>query len=50
MAALRKRRVVFVDYDLPGVKTVRGVATMGDHKAAWLKDPDGNILCLHQGL
>jgi hypothetical protein len=28
---------------------VNGVATMGSEKAAWFKDPGGNILCLHQG-
>ena len=49
MAALRKKGVVFENYDLPRIKTVRGVATMGDHKGAWFKDPGGNILCLHQG-
>jgi catechol 2,3-dioxygenase-like lactoylglutathione lyase family enzyme len=48
MGALRKKGVVFEDYDLPGIKTVRGVASMGDHRAAWFKDPGGNILCLHQ--
>jgi catechol 2,3-dioxygenase-like lactoylglutathione lyase family enzyme len=49
MATLRKKGVKFEDYDLPGIKTVRGVATMGDHRAAWFKDPGGNVLCLHQG-
>jgi hypothetical protein len=29
---------------MPGMKTEDGVATMGDTRAAWLKDPDGNIL------
>ena len=48
MAALRKKKVKFEEYDLPGIKTVRGVATMGEHKAAWFKDPGGNILGLHQ--
>jgi catechol 2,3-dioxygenase-like lactoylglutathione lyase family enzyme len=48
MAALRKKRVVFEEYNLPGIRTVRGVASMGDHRAAWFKDPGGNILCLHQ--
>jgi hypothetical protein len=48
MAALRKKRVVFEDYDLPGIKTVRGVATMGDMRAAWIKDPAGNVLALVQ--
>jgi catechol 2,3-dioxygenase-like lactoylglutathione lyase family enzyme len=49
MAALRKRGVVFEEYDLPKVKTVDGVATMGRHKGAWIKDPGGNILALHEG-
>jgi len=49
MAELRRNDVSFEDYDLPGLKTVEGVATMGDHRAAWFKDPDGNVLCLHEG-
>ena len=50
MATLRKKKVVFVKYNLPGIKTVNGVATMGNHKVAWLKDPGGNILALHQAV
>jgi catechol 2,3-dioxygenase-like lactoylglutathione lyase family enzyme len=42
--ALRANGVVFEEYDMPGMKTEDGVATMGDTRAAWLKDPDGNIL------
>lgn len=42
--ALRASGVTFEDYDLPGMKTKDGVATIGDTRAAWLKDPDGNIL------
>ena len=42
--ALRGNGVVFEEYDLPGMKTADGVATIGDTRAAWLKDPDGNIL------
>jgi catechol 2,3-dioxygenase-like lactoylglutathione lyase family enzyme len=49
MAALRKKGVRFVNYDLPQVKTVNGVHTMGEHKGAWIKDPGGNIIALHQG-
>jgi catechol 2,3-dioxygenase-like lactoylglutathione lyase family enzyme len=41
---LRANGVVFEEYDLPGMKTEDGVATIGDTRAAWLKDPDGNIL------
>jgi catechol 2,3-dioxygenase-like lactoylglutathione lyase family enzyme len=42
--ALKRNGVVFEEYDMPGMKTDDGVATIGDTRAAWLKDPDGNIL------
>src|SRR5262245_14265518 len=48
MTALRKQGVTFVDYDLPHVKTVQGVAQMEGHRMAWIRDPDGNILALFQ--
>ncbi len=48
LAQLRKKGVVFESYDLPGIKTVDGVAAVGKQKAAWFKDPGGNIICLHQ--
>ena len=48
--ALEGRGVVFEDYDLPEFKTVDHVCEFGDEKAAWFKDPDGNVLCLHQDL
>ena len=48
MQTLRKRGVKFEEYNLPGVKTVKGVATMGEMRAAWMKDPGGNILALLQ--
>lgn len=48
--ALEDRGVVFEDYDLPELTTVDHVAEMGDEKAAWFKDPDGNVLCLHQDI
>jgi catechol 2,3-dioxygenase-like lactoylglutathione lyase family enzyme len=44
VGALQADGVVFEEYDLPGMKTENGVATVGDTRAAWLKDPDGNIL------
>lgn len=43
---LRARGVVFEEYDFPGFKTVNGVAFLGDEKAAWFKDPDGNTLSI----
>jgi catechol 2,3-dioxygenase-like lactoylglutathione lyase family enzyme len=47
---LRKRGVVFEEYDLPGMKTVDGVATVDDQKAAWFKDTEGNILAVAESL
>ena len=48
IAQLSGRGVDFEDYDLPGLKTVDKVCVLGGEKAAWFKDPDGNILCLHE--
>ena len=41
---LRARGVVFEEYDLPDLKTENGIVTIGDLRAAWAKDPDGNII------
>ncbi|MDT0170462.1 VOC family protein [Pseudarthrobacter sp. BRE9] len=42
---LRGRGVVFEDYDMPGLKTENGIATMeGMGKGAWFTDSEGNIL------
>jgi catechol 2,3-dioxygenase-like lactoylglutathione lyase family enzyme len=43
---LRDRGVVFEEYDLPGLKTVDGIAEIQGVKGAWFKDPDGNILAI----
>lgn len=48
MAALKEKGITFEEYDLPGLKTVNGIATIGGQKAAWFKDQDGNILSLSQ--
>ena len=48
MKELKAKGVAFEDYDMLGLKTENGVATWGDNKAAWFKDPDGNIFCLNQ--
>jgi catechol 2,3-dioxygenase-like lactoylglutathione lyase family enzyme len=45
---LERRGVRFEDYDLPGLETAHHIARMDGVMAAWFKDPDGNILCLHQ--
>lgn len=53
MVTLRRRGVEFEDYDLPGIHTVDGVMTMEEgpmagQKAAWFKDPAGNVIALVQ--
>lgn len=45
---LEQRGVAFEDYDLPDLTTVDHVCDLGSEKAAWFKDPSGNVLCLHQ--
>ncbi len=45
---LERRGVIFEDYDLPGLKTVEHVCVLGSDRAAWFKDTEGNILCVHQ--
>jgi catechol 2,3-dioxygenase-like lactoylglutathione lyase family enzyme len=46
---LRERGIVFEEYDLPGLKTVEGIAHHeSGARGAWFKDPDGNILELAQ--
>ncbi|MDQ4503733.1 VOC family protein [Sinomonas sp. ASV322] len=50
MADLEAHGVRFEDYDLPDLKTdARHISSMGDEQASWFADPDGNIICLHQG-
>jgi catechol 2,3-dioxygenase-like lactoylglutathione lyase family enzyme len=45
--ALRERGVVFEEYDLPELQMADGVATIGDRRFAWFKDPDLNVIGLH---
>jgi predicted enzyme related to lactoylglutathione lyase len=46
--ALRGKGVIFEEYDMPEIKTQNGIATQDSVKAAWFKDSEGNILCIHQ--
>jgi catechol 2,3-dioxygenase-like lactoylglutathione lyase family enzyme len=58
VAALRARGVVFEEYDLPGLKTVNGIADIeGNYRSkgvgergAWFRDSEGNVLGLGQPL
>ena len=47
--ALKARGVTFEHYDLPGMKREGDLHVAGSMKAAWLKDPEGNILSLVTG-
>jgi catechol 2,3-dioxygenase-like lactoylglutathione lyase family enzyme len=47
--ALKKKGVVFEHYDLPGLTRKGDVHVSDKFKAAWFKDPDGNILNINNG-
>jgi len=49
-AELESRGVVFEHFDVPGMNTDSDIATGSGARAAWFKDPDGNILALIQTL
>jgi catechol 2,3-dioxygenase-like lactoylglutathione lyase family enzyme len=56
VAALRARGVVFEEYDLPGLRTQDGIATIeGNYPSkgtgeygAWFRDSEGNLLGIGQ--
>jgi catechol 2,3-dioxygenase-like lactoylglutathione lyase family enzyme len=56
VAALRSRGVVFEEYDLPGLKTINGIAQIAGNypskgtgeKGAWFKDSEGNLVAIGQ--
>jgi catechol 2,3-dioxygenase-like lactoylglutathione lyase family enzyme len=59
VAELRRRGVVFEDVDLPGLKTVDGIAEVAGNypsaggvgeRAAWFRDSESNLLGLGQPL
>jgi catechol 2,3-dioxygenase-like lactoylglutathione lyase family enzyme len=43
---LRSRGISFEDYDMPGMKTVEGIADDEYGTMAWFKDPAGNIIAV----
>ncbi|WP_426745584.1 VOC family protein [Myxococcus faecalis] len=49
---LRQAGVKLEEYDIPemGIQTKNGIATMGDFKSAWFRDPSGNILAIDDSL
>jgi len=48
VTGLRERGVAFEEYDLPDLKTENGIASIGDLRAAWARDPDGNIIAFEE--
>lgn len=51
VADLRAAGVTFEEYDLgEGVTTEDGIARFANERAAWFKDPDGNVLAVFQAL
>ena len=56
VAALKARGVVFEEYDLPGLRTVDGIAEISGNypskglgeKGSWFKDSEGNLLAIGQ--
>jgi catechol 2,3-dioxygenase-like lactoylglutathione lyase family enzyme len=56
VAELRRRGVVFEEYDLPGLKTVNGIADIAGNypskgtgeKGAWFRDSEGNLIGIGQ--
>jgi hypothetical protein len=56
VAELRRRGVVFEEVELPGLKTVDGIADVAGNypskgsgeKAAWFRDSEGNMLGIGQ--
>ncbi len=46
VSELRGDGVVFEEYDMPGIKTTNGVASLGEIRGAWFKDSEGNIIGL----
>jgi catechol 2,3-dioxygenase-like lactoylglutathione lyase family enzyme len=49
IAALKKAGVKFEHYDMPDTRLEGDIHYFGDFKAAWFKDPDGNILHINSG-
>jgi catechol 2,3-dioxygenase-like lactoylglutathione lyase family enzyme len=58
VATLRARGVVFEEYDLPGLRTVNGIAEIeGNYpskgvgeRGAWFRDSEGNVLGIGQAV
>ena len=45
---LKERGVHFEEYDFPGFDKATCIAQTFDHRAAWFKDSEGNLLVIVQ--
>lgn len=45
---LREHGVTFEEYDLPGLRTVNGIAETAGMKTAWFKDSEGNTIAVSE--
>jgi catechol 2,3-dioxygenase-like lactoylglutathione lyase family enzyme len=58
VAELRRRGVVFEDYDMPGLRTEDGIATIDGNypskgsgeRAVWFRDSEGNLIGIGQSV
>ena len=48
MGRLRSRGIEFEEYDMPGLRTVNGVAMLSGARSAWFRDSEGNTLGIYQ--
>ncbi|MEV4144930.1 VOC family protein [Amycolatopsis sp. NPDC049691] len=48
ISALESHGVKFQDFEMEGLKTVDHIAELGNERAAWFTDSEGNVLCLHE--
>lgn len=47
---LREHGVRFEEYDLPGLRTVDGIAEADGIKSAWFKDSEGNTIAVSEDM
>jgi catechol 2,3-dioxygenase-like lactoylglutathione lyase family enzyme len=45
---LREHGITFEEYDMPGLRTVDGIAETGGMKTAWFKDSEGNTIAVSE--
>jgi catechol 2,3-dioxygenase-like lactoylglutathione lyase family enzyme len=46
---LRRHGIYFEHDEVPEAREQEGLYELGEERCAWVRDPDGNILCVHEG-